>query len=595
MLSLSGGVNRACKTLWWIGRGRAALQRLELAVPLLGIIFVGWPTSTDAQPANDNCAAAIVISDWRYRDSEDISAATTQASDPVHACWNVFSGTGQQDRSNVWYKFSAPTTGMVTIDLAGSDYRAVLGTYSGSCQALSGVTLNGVQRSVEASCTSLSSQPWPVSFPVEAGKDYLIEIAKSRTDGVGGRNLQFKFDFLRPLNWQFKTAPPESNGLDKVRVDRDDSNVWYVGSKNGVYITRDGGTSWEHHLDGLTWGLALDPKNNSRLYAGSGNELYRSDDKGRTWCLIKAFPDDESIYSIVVSPTDGAIFVGMHWGASDNANGLYKTVDQGATWTLHPFNLAPLPYNQHTGLITWDIAEDAVNGYLYLGTEPQQKPTCTPCYNAPTLRSTDRGQTWQDISPNPLSWHASRIQVHPITQAVYFQIEGGAVFVSNDLGTTWQQKGLNRGWDLLIDPRDPTTFFSGGTDGTIMLSIYNAQSFSSVGPAGLSAPSQISVGLSSDSTKLLAAFVAQTQPTGVYVADLSLGTAPPITGSSGSTAPSASESDVIILPCFARDRILVWPTSYWAFIVIAAVIAAIITAWFRRWPPRPEPPPSPIA
>ncbi len=120
---------------------------------------------------------------------------------------------------------------------------------------------------------------------------------------------------------------------------------------------------------------------------------------------------------------------------SGNANGMYKSTDHGQTWTFYPFNIPALPYSQNTGLINWDIAEDPINGCLYVATEKASKPPCMPgCYDPPTLRSKDRGQTWQDVSgnlgsPGSLSWHATRIQVHPVTQDVYFQVEGGAVFV----------------------------------------------------------------------------------------------------------------------------------------------------------------------
>src|SRR2546422_1469208 len=140
---------------------------------LLVTILIGWPALTAAQPRNDNCATPTVISTWRYTAEQDTSTATTAPSDPVHRCYNSGStGTGHQDQDSVWYSFTPDRTGTAFVDLAGTDYIKVLGLYKGSCQALAGVTIDRVPRTLEASCSDQGSLSWPVPFSVEAGNTY---------------------------------------------------------------------------------------------------------------------------------------------------------------------------------------------------------------------------------------------------------------------------------------------------------------------------------------------------------------------------------------------------------------------------------------
>ncbi len=269
------------------------LLRLRFRAPLVLAILVGWTAHTSAQPANDNCATPTIAAAWPFTNTMDTTTATTAGSDPVPSCSS--SNGSQRDNNSVWYSFTPDSAGTAVVDTRGTTYGTVVTVHTGSCGALT-----------EVSCTFLPS-PSPFRFTAQAATTYLIEVTDWYGDGPGGGILHLALNFL---NWKFEAAPNGDHGLDKIRIDPDDDNLWYVGSTaNGLYVTRDGGN---------TWGLFIDPTNTNRIYAGSTNNLYRSDDKGHTWSLIKAFPTDESIYSILVSSIDSSVFVGMYWGASGN-------------------------------------------------------------------------------------------------------------------------------------------------------------------------------------------------------------------------------------------------------------------------------------
>jgi formylglycine-generating enzyme required for sulfatase activity/photosystem II stability/assembly factor-like uncharacterized protein len=480
---------------------------------LLLAMLAGWSASASPPPANDDCATPTVVAAWPFTDTLDTTGATTAPTDPLHKC------SSSKDFNSVWYSFSVSSRATVAVDPSGTTYGIDVAVYTGSC---------GAFKDVACEYLPLAS---PFSFTAEAGITYLIEVTDDYGDGGGGGILHLSLNYL---HWEFKALPNGDRGVTQISIDPDDEDLWYVSSAaNGLYITRTGGNTWEQHLKGNTRALCIDPTHPNIVYAGSFapssyNDLYRSDNKGQSWTLIKTFPTALAIYSLLVSAIDCSLFVGMHWDLQPG-NGMYKATNHGLTWQFYPFDIPPLPYNQHMWLIIWDIAEDPGNGFLYAATEVSSKPTlCLPgCYDPPTLRSKDGGQTWQDVSgklggPVSLEWHATQIQVHPVTHEVYFQEEGRLVFVSTDFGDSWQKlpSSMNSGWDLIIDHKYPTRFFGGGRDGHVRLSMDTGRSFTVVGPPGPGGDFTVHVALNSKSTRLCASYGGLDQPGGIYVADL---------------------------------------------------------------------------
>ena len=499
------------------------LKIFVLTLFLAVLLVAGFSASTHA---NDDCATPTVVAAWPFTDTLNTTTATAAVTDPGNSCTPPIDPL-QDNHNSVWYSVTPAARGTITVhNGAETTYSPVVAVYTGSCSSLT-----------ETACAFFPlGASVELTFAVEANTTYFLKVVDWYGDGGGGGVLQFGLNYVG--DWRFIEAPNGDLGLNKILIDPNDDNLWYVAtSGNGLHVTRDGGATWETHLTGYTWGLEIDPTNSNTVYAGSYsaptddyNNLYRSEDKGHTWSLVHAFPSEESVYSILVSAVDNSLFVGMHWLGSSNPNGIYKSMDRGESWTLYPFNIPPLPYDQHTNLINWDIAENAVNGILYAATESASKPPCMPsCYNPPTLRSTDGGQTWQNVagtlgSPGSLPWHATRIVVHPETQHPYFQIEGGSLYTSEDFGDSWQavEGSLSAAWDLLIDKNHPMRFFTGSLRGYVSVSLTTGRGFKSAGPPGLDS-GLFHVALNSTSTKLYGSFATRPDSGlsgGVYVTDL---------------------------------------------------------------------------
>lgn len=147
----------------------------DLTFPLLRDI--GWntaspaPTPTPPPPANDNFAAAQVISGCSGTVNGTNVSATKEAGELDHA-----SNGGTR---SVWYQWQAPSNSNVTITTAGSNYDTTLGVYTGS--AVNNVTTIGTNDDVVSGNTSSR-----VIFNAAAGTVYRIAVAGFNNQDSGG-------------------------------------------------------------------------------------------------------------------------------------------------------------------------------------------------------------------------------------------------------------------------------------------------------------------------------------------------------------------------------------------------------------------------
>jgi len=62
------------------------------------------------------------------------------------------------------------------------------------------------------------------------------------------------------LFWENIGEPYGDTDLEDIVIDPSDDSIWYIGSfSNGLYVTRDAGTTWETHLSGNIGAVVSDP------------------------------------------------------------------------------------------------------------------------------------------------------------------------------------------------------------------------------------------------------------------------------------------------------------------------------------------------
>ncbi len=137
----------------------------------------------------------------------------------------------------------------------------------------------------------------------------------------------------------------------------------YVGALDGVYVSRDGGTTWTRTAlpDGLdnVWAFAATP--DGRVFAGSYGGILESRDSGTTWTRRDAGFTDGAPDVSGFAVHDGRLYV------STLGTGVYRLdlATPNAAW--EPFS-SGLPFNVDAVHATGDrlVAGGSANGYVFL-------------------------------------------------------------------------------------------------------------------------------------------------------------------------------------------------------------------------------------
>jgi hypothetical protein len=102
--------------------------------------------------------------------------------------------------------------------------------------------------------------------------------------------------------------------------------VW-AGTQGSLLVSRDAGRSWESVLPGAVTAVAFDPADPDRVvaYAADGDGLVESRDGGRTWTELVV--DGDAAGNIAIHPDDPeTLYVGTY------GEGLRRTTDGGNSW-----------------------------------------------------------------------------------------------------------------------------------------------------------------------------------------------------------------------------------------------------------------------
>jgi len=151
-------------------------------------------TTPPAPPGNDNFADATPITSLPFSDTEDLSTATTQASEPSPSCVGL--------QNTVWYAFTPTTTGSVTARL--DQFGAGLGAYSGT--SLTNLT--------ETGCSQYPYYQF-VTFRAQANTTYYFQIGAWCCEGFGP--VTFHLDVTPNPVASFSFYPGDPSIYDTVQ------------------------------------------------------------------------------------------------------------------------------------------------------------------------------------------------------------------------------------------------------------------------------------------------------------------------------------------------------------------------------------------
>ena len=295
-------------------------------------------------------------------------------------------------------------------------------------------------------------------------------------------------------SWQPIFEKEISTSIGDIAIAPSDKNTIWVGTGEsnlfrsshagcGIYKSTDGGKSFVHmglENSNTISRIIIHPENPDLVYVGvSGNEwtlnkergLYMTTDGGNTWELTLQKDELTGVIDVDMDPSDPNIIYASTWQrirkkwndprTEPHYEGcsIYKSSDGGLTWTEIAEGLMEAKYRGRIGI---DIALTNPNiVYAYIDDyevvrEPTEEekndtyglPSCGFIRGAQLFRSDNKGESWERVSPpddpilqrlcNTYGWVFGQITVDPTDENTVY-LQGVSVGVTRDGGKTWER------------------------------------------------------------------------------------------------------------------------------------------------------------
>ena len=291
---------------------------------------------------------------------------------------------------------------------------------------------------------------------------------------------------------------PKSDHIGRILVHPEDSDIVFVAvagklyDKNperGVYKTVDGGETWDRTLfvsdstsvidismsplepDVLfasTWERTRFPS--FRVYGGVTSGLHRSRDGGETWELLtNDLPQpNESTgrIGVFVAPSDpNIVYASYTFNATSNVfDGLYRSNDQGDTWTRYGDELADI--YRTFGWFFGNVRVSPTN------------PDEAYVMGLDTYQTLNGGVTWNEWTLNSVHVDQHGMEFHDTDSDFVVIANDGGLYITENKGLSFRHVETianNQFYECVIHPTLPKTYFGGAQDNGTLLTRDNGE------------------------------------------------------------------------------------------------------------------------
>src|SRR5688572_8128490 len=132
------------------------------------------------------------------------------------------------------------------------------------------------------------------------------------------------------LNWK-ESKELRNEAIHAMTQAKDNADMLFLGTTNGVWVSKNSGDDWEK-ISSETMpvnvnSMAIDPRRNSTIYAGTWWRPYKSTDSGKSWRLIKnGMIDDSDVFAVTIDPRNAEHII------ASACSGIYESFSAGESW-----------------------------------------------------------------------------------------------------------------------------------------------------------------------------------------------------------------------------------------------------------------------
>jgi len=223
----------------------------------------------------------------------------------------------------------------------------------------------------------------------------------------------------------------------------------------GVWHSPDAGRSWIRHrapfpLNSRIQALAVHPNQTQTLFAGGDTGVFVSRDGGARWERLAANGDLPTVWSMAIDPVDPDILF-----AGTRPAGVYRSRDGGRQWQKLAVDIAS-ECSIGVPFVTSIVVDPDDHLTVWAGVEIDG-----------VFRSRDGGDTWTRLKTGLFDPDIHAVAVAATQPKRLYASTAREVFLSDNLGDTWQALGIREKWPLpyargmAVKTDDPGVLFAG--------------------------------------------------------------------------------------------------------------------------------------
>jgi len=230
------------------------------------------------------------------------------------------------------------------------------------------------------------------------------------------------------VTWSAATSglPEVLREVSALAIDPKSPNTILAGTDQGVFKSIDAGASWNKSNIGLpdTYisALTIDPQTPRTVYASGSGRLFKSLDGGVRWGALD-FPANVEAGVLAIDPQNSnVVYAGSY-------KGLFKSTDAGASWTASGMGLPTGPW---MSALVIDPQNPSTLYTGFSGAELDSCNFPCSGFNDGVFKSIDAGATWTAVNSGLTTQHVTSLAIDPQNpDRLYAGTLGGGVFAIN--------------------------------------------------------------------------------------------------------------------------------------------------------------------